>query len=140
MARRLIGIGTLAALPVALSGAADWLDTDGAERRVGTVHAAANDAALRCSRCPGCSVDAVAERQASRSPRRGHGDRAAAFLGGHLAYRRGVGVDTTAFQSGPSEWRHVSVDDEIEPSNVVEGRLGSMSFAVIGRAGAPAPT
>jgi nitrite reductase/ring-hydroxylating ferredoxin subunit len=29
---------------------------------------------------------------------------AAGFLGGHLVYRRGVGVNTTAFESGPTDW------------------------------------
>src|SRR6187549_1971906 len=38
-ARRLIGAGVLCALPAALSGAADWSDTEGASRRVGVVHA-----------------------------------------------------------------------------------------------------
>jgi hypothetical protein len=42
----LIGLGCLSALPTAMSGAADWIDTGGKERRVGLVHAGANVAAL----------------------------------------------------------------------------------------------
>ena len=34
-ARRLIGAGVLCAVPAALTGAADWSDTEGASRRVG---------------------------------------------------------------------------------------------------------
>src|SRR6478609_1593350 len=47
-AQRLVGLGVLSALPAIASGAADWSDTYGAERRVGTVHAALNTAALAC--------------------------------------------------------------------------------------------
>lgn len=140
VAQRLIGLGTLAAAPVALSGAADWLDTDGAERRVGTVHAIANDAAF--------SMFALSWVQRRRG-RRTSGvvlalagvtvTGAAAFLGGHLAYRRGVGVDTTAFQSGPDAWQELVIDGDVEPSQAVEGRIGGLSFAVIGRDGDRAP-
>jgi hypothetical protein len=38
-ARRLTAIGCLAAVPAALAGGTDWLSTDGAQRRVGLVHA-----------------------------------------------------------------------------------------------------
>jgi hypothetical protein len=40
------GTGCAAAVPTALTGWSDWLDTTGAERRVGLVHAAANSAAV----------------------------------------------------------------------------------------------
>ena len=33
---------------------------------------------------------------------------AAGWLGGHLAYGMGVGVDTTAFEGGPTEWREIA--------------------------------
>ena len=29
------------------------------------------------------------------------------FLGGHLAYSLGVGVDTNAFETGPDDWTAV---------------------------------
>jgi uncharacterized membrane protein len=44
--RMLVGLGVVAAVPTALSGASDWLSTAGAGRRVGLVHAAANNGAL----------------------------------------------------------------------------------------------
>jgi nitrite reductase/ring-hydroxylating ferredoxin subunit len=136
VAQRLIGLGTLSAAPVALSGTADWLDTNGAEQRVGTIHAMANDAAF--------TMFALSWLQRRRG-RRASGialaitgsavTGAAAFLGGHLAYRRGVGVDTTAFQSGPESWHELSIDPDarVAPSHVAEGKVGALSFAVIGR-------
>lgn len=93
-ARRLIGFGCLAALPTAAAGAADWLETTGAERRVGLVHAGLNDLAL------------MIYLASWRSRRRGHEVTgallalagsgvvaASGWLGGHLAYSRGVGVE-----------------------------------------------
>ncbi|MFD0327980.1 DUF2231 domain-containing protein [Streptacidiphilus monticola] len=41
-ARRLVGVGLLAAVPTALSGASDWSSSYGAARRIGFVHAVAN--------------------------------------------------------------------------------------------------
>jgi hypothetical protein len=45
-AKRLIGVGILAALPTAVTGWAEWGVADQREKRVGVVHAAANVAAL----------------------------------------------------------------------------------------------
>ncbi len=104
-AQRLVACGVLAAVPSVATGLADWLDTRGAERRTATAHAAANTVAvglygaswiLRRGGRHGAGVAAglVAALAAS----------GAGFLGGHLTYRRGVGVDTTAFEAGPSDW------------------------------------
>jgi len=109
-ARRLVGLGVLAAGPTAASGAADWLDTRGAEQRVGLAHAAANAGAT--------GLFALSWMLRRRHHLLGVGAGAAAMalagagghLGGHLAYRRGVGVNTTAFRSGPSDWRIIDVD------------------------------
>src|SRR5215218_10324764 len=48
-ARRLVGMGVLGSLPTAVTGSADWSDSEAVDervRRVGAVHAAANTAAL----------------------------------------------------------------------------------------------
>ncbi|HEU5266791.1 MAG TPA: DUF2231 domain-containing protein [Jatrophihabitans sp.] len=93
-ARRLIGFGCLAALPTAAAGAADWLETTGPDRRVGLVHAGLNDLALTIylaswrSRRHGHNVTGALLALA------GSGVLAAGgWLGGHLAYSRGVGVE-----------------------------------------------
>jgi nitrite reductase/ring-hydroxylating ferredoxin subunit/uncharacterized membrane protein len=106
--RHLVGLGTLAALPAALTGACDWLSTAGAERRVGAVHAVVNYAALGLQ---------VASWVARRHGRRARGAAlslagtslvgVSGWLGGHLAYALGVGVDTTAFQKFPADWTDV---------------------------------
>lgn len=105
-ARRLIGVGVLAALPTATTGWVEWGDsakTRTSTRRVGIVHAAANVTALSLY---GASY--VARR-------RGRGGRGLALagagalavgghLGGHLAYVHGEGVAVTTFEDGPHEW------------------------------------
>jgi uncharacterized membrane protein len=98
-ATTLTGLGCLAALPTAAAGAADWAGTNGAARRTGFVHAAVNDAAL------------TVYFLSWRARRRGRRLRGAAlsllgggllglggWLGGHLAYSQGVGVDTGEFE------------------------------------------
>jgi nitrite reductase/ring-hydroxylating ferredoxin subunit/uncharacterized membrane protein len=105
---RLIGIGILAAVPTALTGASDWADVRGGDRRVGTVHALGNSTAL------------VLHMLSWASRRRGHRTRGvalsaigygiatfSAWLGGHLSFGKGVGVNQTAFESGPSDWTPV---------------------------------
>ncbi|WP_018503920.1 Rieske (2Fe-2S) protein [Parafrankia discariae] len=111
-ARRLIGLGLLSAGPTALAGWSDWLDTEGAERRVGIVHAASNAAGLVSygaswwQRHRGGSGLAAGLVGAAALGLGG-------WLGGHLAYALGVGVDTTAFHHGPADWTDVLAADEV---------------------------
>jgi nitrite reductase/ring-hydroxylating ferredoxin subunit/uncharacterized membrane protein len=118
-AQTLTGLGVLAAIPTAAAGLMDWRYTAGGERRVGLAHAGLNTLAL------------VAYAASWWLRRRGH--RAAGiglsglggtaltgggWLGGHLSYALGVGVDTTAFQHSSEEWTAVAAE-----ADVVSGRL-----------------
>lgn len=107
-ADRLLGLGTLASLPTAASGLADWIDTYGDERRVGFVHAAGNIAAIglftasfvsrkRGRRKPGVLLSMAGTACMT----------AAGFLGGHMSFRLGAGVDHTRFQHAPEDWTPV---------------------------------
>jgi nitrite reductase/ring-hydroxylating ferredoxin subunit/uncharacterized membrane protein len=119
-ARRLIAIGCVSAVPAAASGATDWLSTDGAERRVGLVHALLNYGALTAY-----GLSWFSRRRGAR----GHGVAlslagagllsAAGWLGGHLAYAQGVGVDTTVFQHLPQEWTDAGAEAELAPEGAV---------------------
>jgi nitrite reductase/ring-hydroxylating ferredoxin subunit/uncharacterized membrane protein len=104
-AELLVGLGVLSALPTAASGAADWSDTEGRSRRVGLVHAAANASAITLYTW---SWSARRHHRYHRGVALGFLGATAAtvggFLGGHLLARRGIGVDHTAFRSGPSTW------------------------------------
>jgi nitrite reductase/ring-hydroxylating ferredoxin subunit/uncharacterized membrane protein len=110
-ARALIGAGVLSVVPTALAGLSDWVDTSGAERRVGLVHVLANTAA-------------TSAYSASWLARRAHRDRvgvalavagaalasAGGWLGGHMSYALGVGIDTNSFDAGPIPWTTLDVD------------------------------
>jgi nitrite reductase/ring-hydroxylating ferredoxin subunit/uncharacterized membrane protein len=109
-----VAIGTLSALPAALAGWSDWLSTAGAERRVGLVHGLANVVGVSLQ-----SASWVARRRGNRTLGTGLSlaalsiTGAAGWLGGHLAYAMGVGVDTTAFQKYPSDWLDVLAEDDV---------------------------
>jgi len=110
-ADRLVAIGILCALPTAATGASDWSDCAGKERRVGLVHALSNSAALGLF-----SASYAARRRGSRGLGRalalagGGALGLGGYLGGHLSYVRGVGVNETAFEEWPTDW--VAVLDE----------------------------
>jgi nitrite reductase/ring-hydroxylating ferredoxin subunit/uncharacterized membrane protein len=108
-ARRLIGLGLLSATPVVATGAHDWSDAevpDDAVRRIGLVHAA-------------CNVAANSLFLASYAARRGGGGGrllalaggaalgAGGYLGGHLAFAEGIGVDHTVFEDEDGDWTDV---------------------------------
>lgn len=118
-AQHLVGIGVLTSLPAAASGASDWSETLGKERRIGLVHAVGNSV--------GTSMQ-VASWFARRcgSHRLGTGlslvglsaTMGAAYLGGHLSFARGVGVNHTAFEKSVTKWTDVAAD-----ADVTEGQL-----------------
>src|SRR3954451_23167413 len=126
-AERLIGVGLAASGPTAASGASDWVDTemgDERARRVGIVHASTNATAF------GLYAASLAAR---RRGDQGRGKLLAAagaavlgfggFLGGHLSFVRGVGVNQTAFDEGPGDWTAVEAGDlqDNEPKSVMAG-------------------
>ena len=113
-ARRLIGLGVLSALPAAATGASDWSYTSGAERRVGLVHAAVNTLALSCY--TGSWVARRRNRWLLGTLLAAGGAAlltAGGFLGGHLIYARGVGVDTTAFSVASEDWQDTLAEAEL---------------------------
>ncbi|HET9691787.1 MAG TPA: Rieske (2Fe-2S) protein [Acidimicrobiales bacterium] len=133
-ARTLVGAGLVAAVPTGLAGASDWADTMGAERRVGLVHLAAN------------SVATTAYAASWLARRRGRHAKGAllalvgagasglgGWLGGHLSYALGVGVDTNAFEAGLTDWTPLDADlPEAGPPSgaVVAGEAGGTAVAV----------
>lgn len=95
-ARRLIAFGCLGALPAAAAGAADFVETKGEERRVALAHAVINDVALALYVSSWRSRADGRRRNGTLLALVGSGLLAAGgWLGGHLAYRRGVGVQTS---------------------------------------------
>ena len=113
----LIGTGLLATVPTVITGWSDYADTTVASdsvRRIGIIHAAAN--VLGASLFAGSLV-------ARGRGARGRGKAlalagmgavgAGGWLGGHLSYAEGVGVDNTVFEQYPSEWTPVLDDSAV---------------------------
>ncbi|HEY8480050.1 MAG TPA: Rieske (2Fe-2S) protein [Spirillospora sp.] len=110
----LVKVGVISSVPAALTGLNDWSDTIGEDRRVGLVHAAANSAALSLY---------IASAIARARGRRGKGKAlgfagygmmvVGAYLGGHLAFARGVNVNRTAWLEGPEDWTPVLAEAEL---------------------------
>lgn len=92
----LVRLGILASVPTGIAGVADWSEASRKARRLGIVHASSNTIAL---------VFFVASAMA-RPRNRARGRNLAlvgevmllvgGYLGGHLAYSEGVGVDQRA--------------------------------------------
>jgi nitrite reductase/ring-hydroxylating ferredoxin subunit/uncharacterized membrane protein len=121
-AQRLIALGILGALPTMATGGSDWAYTNGAEQRVGLVHATSNSLTLSAY------VLSWWER------RRGNTGRGLAWsalgaatlgvggwLGGHMSYALGVGVDTTAFQHTDEEWTAAAPASEVRVGELTAG-------------------
>ena len=110
----LVGVGVLTAVPTAASGLNDWSDTQGAETRVGLVHAGANSLALSLY---------LASLAGRARGHRGLGKAlglaglgtlmAGGYLGGYLSFVRGVNVNQTAGMRGPRKWTPVLADAEL---------------------------
>ncbi len=136
-AQRLVALGALAAVPAALTGISDWSDTLGAERRVGLVHAATVDTALFLY---------VASWRARRRGDHRTGVRrgmlaagvlgVGGWIGGHLAYALGVGVDTTAFLHGPAEWTDVAAEADLVESVPIGVSAAGVSLMLVRQGGA----
>ncbi|BCJ53039.1 hypothetical protein Asp14428_45140 [Actinoplanes sp. NBRC 14428] len=119
-ATTLIAVGTASTAPAIAAGLVDWSSLRPDQRRVGLVHAAANSIAL------GLYVGSLAARF---SGRHGWGRVLAyaglsvagsgAYLGGHLSYQQGAGVNVASSElfNLPDDWAEVG-----QVSALPEGR------------------
>ena len=131
-ARRLVGVGILASVPTAATGASDWSDSYGAEQRVGLVHAAANSAA---------TVLQVASWVARGKGRHSTGrllslagvglTAGAGYLGGHLSFVKGVGVNHTAFEHRADDWTDVAARVDLTPGTPMRVTADGVSVVLI---------
>ena len=132
-AQHLIAAGTLAALPTAASGAADWLALGEAAKpkRVGAVHAVANGTA---------TLLYAASWLARRQGRHGRGVAlstaataiagAGGYLGGHLAFRNAVGADRNADHDGAAEWADLGLLRDLPMRQPARRRVGNEDVVV----------
>src|SRR3954470_11630815 len=112
----LIGTGVAAAVPAALSGAADWSEQDTGVRRLGALHALANTAAL------GLYVGSLVARGRGRGvlgrvlSYAGLGiATGSAAIGGHMSYTQSSGAShaATAARALTSDWMDLGPLDDL---------------------------
>lgn len=138
-AQKLIGVGLAAAAPTAWTGWSDWADSEPGDdqvRRIGMVHAIANGTAAALY---GASL--VARRRGAHTTGvllglAGAGAMGAGgWLGGDLAFARGVGVNETLFAGAPEDWTPA-----LDASMLVENRptqaiVGDLDVVIVKRNG-----
>jgi nitrite reductase/ring-hydroxylating ferredoxin subunit/uncharacterized membrane protein len=128
----LVAVGVVSALPTALAGLSDWADTEGPPKRIGVVHAACNLAAL------GLYTGSLGARMRGR---RGRGvllalagmtvASAGGYLGGHLVFGDGVGVDVNAFEAPPEDWVDAAKASELEDRKPLRVRVGEAEVMLV---------
>ena len=115
----LVPLGVLSALPTMAAGLNDAARLAGPSQRLALVHATTNVVATGLF-----GASWLARRADRRFVGRlwalaGYGTVSlGAYLGGHLSFRRGVGVDHTAFLEAPEDWTAVADEasvKELEP-------------------------
>jgi nitrite reductase/ring-hydroxylating ferredoxin subunit/uncharacterized membrane protein len=137
IARRLIAVGLLSSAPTAATGLSDWIDVYDDARRIGLVHAAGNSIAtmlyLRSFLHRGKLHKSRGKRGGGRvSSFLGLGVLAATgYLGGHLSYVQGVGVDHTGFQPRLEEWVDVGAADELPEGGHTVARAGEVEVLLV---------
>jgi nitrite reductase/ring-hydroxylating ferredoxin subunit/uncharacterized membrane protein len=138
-AQRLIALGLAAYAPTAAAGALDWADSEAVDdgiRRIGAVHALSNAVA--------------AGLQAASLARRRRGDRGqgvalslagaavlglGGYLGGHLSFAHGVGVDQTAFDAGSADWAPALAAADAREGEAAVGDAAGTPVLVVRSAG-----
>jgi nitrite reductase/ring-hydroxylating ferredoxin subunit/uncharacterized membrane protein len=128
----LVAAGIIAAVPTAAAGLSDWSDLRGASRRVGLVHALGNATALLLH-----VFSLAARRRGDRSHAIGLSmfgyalASGSAWLGGHLSFARGVGVNQTAFDDAPKDWTAVLDEADLTEGKLVGGRADTLSVVLL---------
>jgi len=117
----LIGTGLLATVPTVVTGWSDYADTTVASdrvRRIGILHAAANVTGATLFGASLLARGRGARGRGKLLAMAGMGAvSAGGWLGGHLSYAEGVGVDNTVFEQYPSDWTAV-----VEDAQLLEGQ------------------
>lgn len=120
-------LGLTAAFGAAATGATQWVDTDGAERRTGMMHALLNTVSTGANllsgvlRLTGQRRSAIALATTSYLI-----SSYAAYIGGELAYSNAIGVNHVAWEGGSDDY--VVVMDE---KDLQEGKLTRVDAAGI---------
>lgn len=133
-ADRLLALGLLSSLPTVAAGLSDWADTLGSTRRIGLVHAWANSASLALYSGSYAARKTGRRRMGVLLALAGGGAVAVGgFLGGHLSYARGVGVDNSVFEYGPDDWTPTVPEAELREGELHKVSAGGIDVLLVRR-------
>jgi nitrite reductase/ring-hydroxylating ferredoxin subunit/uncharacterized membrane protein len=134
-AEKLIAVGLASAPPTFITGWSDWSDTEAgsdAVRRTGIVHAVSN------------GTGAVAMIASLRARRRGDTGRGklwglvgmgalglGGWLGAHLSYSLGVGVDTTVLDQELADWEPALPEADLAEGEPRQAVVGGRSVLLV---------
>jgi nitrite reductase/ring-hydroxylating ferredoxin subunit/uncharacterized membrane protein len=135
----LVGAGLATALPTVATGYSDWADSEPASdtvRRIGAVHSLFNASAATLF---GASLAARAAGARGRGKLLGLAGFAAVgvggYLGGHLTYAEGVGVNLATFEDYPQDWTAVLADAAIGEGEMRAVDVDGVAILVARRGG-----
>ena len=114
-----LGLGIAGAVGAVVTGLTEWSDLDGTDRRVGILHGLLNSSVL-LTNIVSLILRLTGQRRAAiyLSSAGYAASLFAAYLGGELAFAKGIGVNHVAWEGGSDDF--VSVMDE---ANLEEGKL-----------------
>lgn len=134
----LVGLGVASALPAAAAGLADWSELNRPERRTGLVHAVAN---LTATALYGMSFLARRRGQRGRGVLLGLAGATAAtaggFLGAHLSFGRGAGVNRSITAPAADGWTDVEVSGVLNDQTPTLAHLDGEPLAAVETGGGP---
>lgn len=130
-ARLLTVVTVLGAFPASATGISEWTDTTGEQMRTGTIHALINGT--------GIFLSAYSIFLYKKHPFKAKLFQlsstalltAGGYLGGHLSYVLGVGVNHNMSQQGPKDWTDITIDHELEIDKPTKVQLGSNSIVIV---------
>jgi nitrite reductase/ring-hydroxylating ferredoxin subunit/uncharacterized membrane protein len=132
-----IGVGLAGALASALTGLADWSETDDRARSIGLVHGILNVVATSLYTASLISRKRKSSRQTGVAlSMLGYATAfASAYLGGHLVFAEQIGVDhtATADQKKPEKYSRAMKADELKENKPAKCVVDGVSILLIKR-------
>lgn len=128
----LVAAGLVSAVPTAAAGLNDWADTFDGAGRIGVAHATLNVTALGLygaslaarkagNRATGCGLALAGLGVLLTS----------GYLGGHLAYTKGIKVSRTAWHEGPTDWTDALAESDLEDGKPKLAQVGDVQVMVV---------
>jgi nitrite reductase/ring-hydroxylating ferredoxin subunit/uncharacterized membrane protein len=125
-------LGLVAAVGAAATGAANWVDTDGPERRTGVLHALLNTGVTALN-----VTSAILRLTGQRRTAIGLATAAyavsaySAYLGGDLAYSLGIGVNHAVWEGGSDDFIPIMDEADLQPGKLTRVEVGGISAVLI---------